>query len=191
MKNACCADLHELVGRLDTAVALGDVRSITQQVKEDLQAFTAGGARGLPGACLAAAGDSYARRLVHRAPGDAYTIVAMTWGPRQHTELHDHAGIWCVECIVQGRLEVTQYDLVDERGGQCRFEPRTKVVAGVGDAGCLIPPFEYHVLANPFDDRTAVTLHVYGGEMDHCNAYRPQPGGWWARTPKRLTYTAA
>ena len=59
---------------------------------------------------------------------------------------------------------------------------------GVGDAGCLIPPFEYHVLANALSDRASVTLHVYGGEMDRCNLYLPQDDGWWERTPRILQY---
>ncbi len=27
----------------------------------------------------------------------------MTWGPGQGTPLHDHAGIWCVEGVVEGK----------------------------------------------------------------------------------------
>ena len=53
---------------------------------------------------------SYARRLLHRDESGRYTIVVMTWGPDQKTALHDHAGIWCVECVVDGNMEVAQYD---------------------------------------------------------------------------------
>ena len=41
-------------------------------------------------------------------------MVVMTWGPGQKTALHDHAGIWCVECVVDGNMEVAQYDLMSE-----------------------------------------------------------------------------
>ena len=34
------------------------------------------------------------------------------------------------------------------RDGAYRFAPQHTVVAGPGSAGCLIPPFEYHTLAN-------------------------------------------
>jgi hypothetical protein len=62
------------------------------------------------------------------------------------------------------------------------------VRARVGDAGCLIPPFEYHVLRNALSDRRSVTLHVYAGEMDHCNLFVPCDGGWWTKTGQVLEY---
>src|SRR5215469_2439215 len=58
--------------------------------------------------------DTYARRLLHRDPAGAYTAVVMTWGRGQKTSLHDHAGIWCVECVIDGTMEVAQYDLTSE-----------------------------------------------------------------------------
>jgi predicted metal-dependent enzyme (double-stranded beta helix superfamily) len=112
----------------------------------------------------------------------------MTWGPGQGTELHDHAGIWCVECVLDGELAVTQFDLVESRDDRYRFERRQSVRAGIGTAGCLIPPFEYHTLSNALPGRSTVTVHVYGGEMDCCNTYRPDGSGWWSRIAKRLDY---
>jgi predicted metal-dependent enzyme (double-stranded beta helix superfamily) len=183
------AAIAELMSQLDGAVGLGHVEQITERVKHELQRFSRSGLT-LPERFRQSSGDSYARRLLHRAPGDAYTVVVMAWGPRQHTELHDHAGIWCVECVLEGQLDVRQYDLVEQHGDRYRFVERKQVRAGVGEAGCLIPPFEYHVLGNALDDRTTITLHVYGGEMDHCNCYRPQAPGWWHKSPKRLEYSA-
>lgn len=181
--------IAELMHKLDSAIELGQVERITDRVKQELERFSQGGLA-LPERFRQARRDSYARRLLHRAPADAYTVVVMAWGPQQHTELHDHAGIWCVECVLEGELDVLQYDLVEQQGDRCRFVERKKVRAGVGNAGCLIPPFEYHVLGNALDNATTVTLHVYGGEMDRCNCYRPQGPGWWQKSPKRLEYSA-
>jgi predicted metal-dependent enzyme (double-stranded beta helix superfamily) len=130
---------------------------------------------------------TYARRLLHRDPQGRYTIVVMTWGPGQKTALHDHAGIWCVECVVDGNMDVAQYDLTSQVGGAFRFEQRNHVVAGRGSAGCLIPPFEYHTLGNA-DDTPSVTLHVYGGEMDHCHVFEPSDDGSYRRVRKELAY---
>jgi hypothetical protein len=58
----------------------------------------------------------------------------------------------------------------------------------VGASGCLIPPWEYHVLRNRFDDRPSVTLHVYGGEMDQCCAFVPRENGWYERIERALSY---
>ncbi len=112
----------------------------------------------------------------------------MTWGPGQQTQLHDHAGMWCVECVVEGELDVVQYELVEQVDGRCRFDRRNVVRAVVGDAGCLIPPFEYHVLRNALPDRRSVSLHVYAGEMDRCNLYLPRDDGWWDKNAARLEY---
>ena len=130
---------------------------------------------------------TYARRLLHRDPAGQYTMVVMTWGPGQKTALHDHAGIWCVECVVDGNMEVAQYDLMSEIDGAFRFEQRNHVVAGRGSAGCLIPPFEYHTLGN-LSDSPSVTLHVYGGDMTHCHVFEPQPDGAWRRMRKELSF---
>jgi 3-mercaptopropionate dioxygenase len=130
---------------------------------------------------------TYARRLLHRDDGGQYTMVVMTWGPGQKTALHDHAGIWCVECVVDGNMEVAQYDLVSEKDDTFRFEQRSRVIAGRGSAGCLIPPFEYHTLGNAAET-PSVTLHVYGGEMDHCHVFEPAGDGSYRRVRKDLAY---
>ena len=130
---------------------------------------------------------TYARRLLHRDPAGQYTMVVMTWGPGQKTALHDHAGIWCVECVVDGRMEVAQFDLRAEHDGRYEFAERSRVVAGRGSAGCLIPPFEYHTLGNAAAT-PSITLHVYGGEMDHCHVFEPEADGSYRRVRKELAY---
>ena len=59
--------------------------------------------------------------------------------------------------------------------------------AAVGSAGCLIPPFEYHVLANALD-QPSITLHVYGGEMTTCHVFEPVGGGRYVRRDRALSY---
>jgi predicted metal-dependent enzyme (double-stranded beta helix superfamily) len=176
-----------LVARLDDAVASGDAATIAARVKEVLERAVRDGEIALPDAFRRTRPDAYARRLLHRAPDGRYTVVVMTWAPGQRTSLHDHAGIWCVECVVEGRMEVAQYELVGREGERFRFEQRSRVSAGVGAAGCLIPPFEYHTLGNALADRPSITLHVYGGEMDHCHVFEPD-GDAYLRREKRLGY---
>ena len=180
------ADVARLIDRLDDAVRTGDVATITRRIKQELEAASRA-PLALPTRFLVPRKDCYARRLLHRNAELGYTVVVMTWGPDQRTPLHDHAGMWCVECVVQGELDVSQYDLVRAEGGRFYFTEQTRVHAGVGDAGCLIPPFEYHVLGNAAKDGVTVTMHVYGGEMDHCHMYTPQQDGW-ARERRNLEY---
>jgi 3-mercaptopropionate dioxygenase len=182
--------LSALIARLDAAVQLSDPEAITRRVKLELEEAMGRGAVALPERFHRVRPEGYARRLLHRSDDLGYTAVVMTWGPGQKTPLHDHAGIWCVEGVVEGRMDVTQYDLVDESGDAFRFEAKGCVHAAVGSAGCLIPPFEYHVLANA-TDAASITLHVYGGEMTTCHVFEPiedMPGGRYARCNRALSY---
>jgi len=174
--------------KLDDAVRAESVASIAHKVKDVLQDALRSGGLPLPRTFYVAKPDTYARRLLHRDPGGLYTVVVMTWGPGQRTALHDHAGIWCVECVVDGQMEVTQYDLLSEGDGSYRFAPQPAIPADRGSAGCLIPPFEYHTLANASADGTSVTLHVYGGEMDHCHVFEPAADGSYRRVTRALSY---
>jgi predicted metal-dependent enzyme (double-stranded beta helix superfamily) len=177
-----------LIDVLDRAMGEKDVGVLTQRIADELHQMACAEAIALPESLKTVVPDGYARRLIHRCPDKGYTVVAMTWGPGQQTQLHDHAGMWCVECVVEGRLDVIQFDLVEEVDDRCRFERRESVRAGVGDSGCLIPPYEYHVLRNALPDRRSVTVHVYSGEMNRCNLYVPTENGWWRRSSTPLEY---
>ena len=179
--------LTTLIERLDTAVQLGDAAVVTQRIKHELEAAMHDRTLTLPERFHRVRPDGYARRLLHRSDALGYTAVVMTWGPGQATPLHDHAGIWCVEGVVEGRMDVTQYDLVEETGGAFRFEQKGCVHAAVGSAGCLIPPFEYHVLANALDT-ASMTVHIYGGEMTSCHVFDPVENGRYVRRERALCY---
>lgn len=173
--------------RLDAVIHGQTPAHVPKLVKAILIDSMLSGSLDLPAGLKTPRPDTYARRLFHRDPSGQYTMVVMTWGPGQKTALHDHAGIWCVECVVDGHMEVAQYDLLSEQDGAYRFEQRHRILAGRGTAGCLIPPFEYHTLANAADS-PSVTLHVYGGEMDHCHIFEPAADGSYRRIRKELCY---
>jgi 3-mercaptopropionate dioxygenase len=173
---------------LDDAVGGRDAGEVALKVKAALQDALRCDGLPLPATFTAPRPDTYARRLLHRDPLGRYTAIVMTWGPGQGTPLHDHAGIWCVECVVDGEMEVTQYDLLSEQDGAFRFARQHPIKAARGSAGCLIPPFEYHTLGNAHPDRPSVTLHVYGGEMDHCHAFEPAGDDLYRRVRRELSY---
>lgn len=83
---------------------------------------------------------------------------------------------------------MTQYELLESEGERCFFEPRTNVHAGLGSAGSLIPPFEYHTIRNASEEGTAITLHVYGQEMRQCSIFEPTDDGWYHRESRSLSY---
>lgn len=163
-----------LIERLRDAVRLGDVTAIAERIKSDLETFIPEEGLRLPEKYRTPRPDCYARRLLYRDDDLGFTAVVMTWGPGQRTMLHDHAGIWCVEGVIEGEMEVCRFELLEELGDDCfRFVERDSVHARAGSAGALIPPFEHHVLANARPDKASLTLHVYGGDMDHCSVFEP------------------
>ncbi|HTQ80689.1 MAG TPA: cysteine dioxygenase family protein [Thermoanaerobaculia bacterium] len=187
MTTSTAPEVQTLLEHLRAAVCLRDPQAITERIKGDLEEFAGHGVM-LPERFHRTKPGSYCRRLLHRDPELDFTAVVMTWGPGQRTALHDHAGIWCVEGVIEGEMEVARFDLVEESAGVCRFADKGSVRAGVGSAGALIPPFEYHILGNAHPETLALTLHVYGGEMDHCSVFAPLGEDRYERQSRRLSY---
>ena len=177
--------VHALQHLIEQAVRLGETDLIVRTIQRDLaKIIKSGRIRLAAGLCQIKPG-SYARRLLLRDAAMGYTVVVMTWAPGQTTPIHDHAGIWCVEGVVQGEINVTRYRVERQTGELFLFSDQAPIRTSVGSTGSLIPPDEYHVLANRADS-IAVTLHVYGGEMDHCNVYARRSDGWYERTLPRI-----
>ncbi|MDA0667802.1 MAG: cysteine dioxygenase family protein [Planctomycetota bacterium] len=184
-------NVDDLIASLDAAVAASDDSARCKQVMETLiHAFSEENDI-LSEAMCATSEEGYARRLLYRHPHGAYSVVVMVWGAGQGTPLHDHAGTWCVECVCQGSIKVTNFRRDanrDSEAGILDFSEQQSQMAGVGEAGKLIPPFEYHILENPGTE-TAVTLHVYGGEILRCNTFEEAEGGGYKLHKRELAYT--
>lgn len=180
---------REFIRKLDEAVAADCVKGRCEKVKQVLEEAFHDPVDLLDPEFMQPAPDCYARRLLHRDPGGQYSVVAMVWGPGQGTALHDHAGEWCVECVYRGRIEVTSYDIQgDESDEVVEFERKKTVYAGRGEAGALIPPFDYHTIANA-QETPSVTVHVYGHELTWCHIFVPTDGGY-TRVRRELCYTS-
>jgi len=182
----------DLIHLLDQAVAGGDDHSRCQGVMQALIAAVGDGADFLAPEFLEPVSEGYARRLLHKAADGSYSIVVMVWGPGQSTPLHDHAGMWCVECVYQGEIMVKDYSRIanrDSTQGILDFVEEREMVAGTGEAGKLIPPFEYHTIGN-VTDKPAVTIHIYGGEITTCQVFTPVEQGGFRLEVKQLGYSA-
>jgi predicted metal-dependent enzyme (double-stranded beta helix superfamily) len=182
------APLTALIERLNAAVGEGSPDAITRRVKRDLEDLLGNGVLELPARFTVPRPDCYARRLLYQDPDDRFTAVVMTWGPGQGTPVHDHGGLWCVEGVVEGQMQVTQFDVRAE-GDAYRVRPvGAPIAAGVGSAGRLIPPTDYHVLENALKDATSVTLHVYGGNLTGCRIFTPDGNGRYVESVRALSY---
>lgn len=181
---------RQLIEAVDAAVALPDPSAVTDCLRHSLCKLIRDPTVQLPECVFEPVEDHYARRELYHSAAHDYSIVAMTWGPRQGTPIHDHAGMWCVEGVWQGFLEVTPYELIESKGSRFRFEPRGTMAAGAGSAGSLIPPHEYHTILNPSDDAIAVSLHIYRRPLTACAKFHPVVDGWYERIECALALDA-
>ena len=170
-----------LIAAIDAAVTAGDDQTVTRSVRNTLCELIRDRGVRLPDCVYEPITDHYARRELYRSPQHCYSVVAMTWGPGQGTPVHDHSGLWCVEGVWDGELEITQYELLEQDGDRFRFRPAGGMQAGPGSAGSLIPPHEYHTIRNNSDDQVAVSLHIYKAEMQCCSTFAPVGGEWYQR----------
>src|SRR5258706_16156236 len=125
------ARVADLLRRLDLAVATDDVNLLCRNVKRGLAEIVSSSQEFLDASFLRPAPDRYARRLLHRDPAGRYSAVVMVWDRGQGTPLHDHSGMWCVECVYRGRIRVTSFDKVGDPAAEVmRFAPETVILAG-------------------------------------------------------------
>ncbi len=178
----------ELIALIDAAVQKNDVSETVNAIKADLCRLIRQGQIELQPAFIQPVEGRYARRLLHRNAELGYSVVVMTWGPGQATPIHDHAGMWCVEGVWGGSINVQQYDLSKRDGERFFFTKQNSYEAGVGSAGCLIPPYEYHSISNPCDSNPAVSLHIYGGDMISCNIFEEQADGSYREVCRPLGF---
>ena len=181
------ASVEELIGMLDAAVDTDDDCQRCRNVKQVLHDVVLSQKDFISEPFLTPAPERYARRLLHRDPKERYTVLVMVWDKGQGTPLHDHAGMWCVECVYRGRIKVVSYSCKEENEGLFQFQREKEVFASIADAGALIPPFDYHTIENALET-PAITIHVYGGEMTWCHAFEPVEGGYRMRR-RELAYT--
>lgn len=175
-----------LIEAIDAAVALGDHTAVVQSLRGALCRMMREKSVALPACVLEPVEGHYARRELYVSPEHDYGVIAMTWGPGQGTPIHDHSGLWCVEGVWHGQLEITQYDLTERRGDRYRFTEVGTLIAGTGSAGSLIPPHEYHTIRNASDTDTAVSLHVYQRTMTCCGIFDAASDGWHVYASKQL-----
>lgn len=171
---------------LDEAVSCGDEHAVTSALRQVLCTAIRDPEVQLPACVHEPVEDRYARRELYRSERLGYSVVAMTWGPGQGTPVHDHCGLWCVEGVWAGELEITQFELLERDGERFRFRAAGGMQAGPGSAGSLIPPHEYHTIRNTSPDTVAVSLHIYKAEMAACSMFVSEDGEWHRRVAKAL-----
>ncbi len=114
----------------------------------------------------------YRTHLLAVAPSRKFSVVALVWLPGQITPIHDHI-CWCCVGVLQGLEHEQRYSLHqatqdesrDESGNQW-LVPLDVDVLTAGHTCELVPPEEnIHQVRNAGDD-LAISIHVYGDDLD-------------------------
>ncbi|MEO7326776.1 MAG: cysteine dioxygenase family protein [Dokdonella sp.] len=126
----------------------------------------------------------FTRWLYERERDGRYTGLLMVWPAGYSTPIHDHAGLWGIEMVLQGSLSVDDYELAEQDGVQAqpRFVGATVLEEG---QSCAFAGTEGHAhrCTNLSGRRPAVTLHVYGGLLDAYRNFEPVRGGFHVAQP--------
>jgi predicted metal-dependent enzyme (double-stranded beta helix superfamily) len=120
----------------------------------------------LAGQHIAPTAERYRQEVLYVDPVGRFSILALVFGPKQSTPIHDHAA-WCVVGVYRGEERETEYCPVPTPSGGVRtgLEPRaisTHVTSrGRGDITYSLPDQGVHRVENAALE-PAVSIHVYG-----------------------------
>jgi len=103
----------------------------------------------------------YQQYLLHRDPAGRFSVVSFVWGPGQATPVHDHT-VWGLVGVLRGAELSQRYDrrgdALAATGEVHRLEP--------GQVEAVSPTVgDIHRVANAFDDRVSISIHVYGADI--------------------------
>lgn len=119
--------------------------------------------------------ERYQQFLLHADSAERFSVVSFVWGPGQFTPVHDHT-VWGLIGMLRGAEYSQPYRLdahgtAAPEGDALRLEP--------GQVEAVSPTVgDIHRVHNAYDDRTSVSIHVYGANIGavHRHTY-PGTGG--------------
>lgn len=103
----------------------------------------------------------YQQYLLHADPLERLSIVSFVWGPGQRTPVHDHT-VWGLVGVLRG-AELSESYTPRPEGG-FTVGPTERLDAG--EVVAVSPRIgDIHAIANAYDDRPSISIHVYGGNI--------------------------
>lgn len=116
-------------------------------------------------------------------PARGYEALLILWPPGHATPIHDHAGLWGIELVLDGVLEVEAFALSLQPAP--RLVARDRAMLGASDHAAFSGADYAHRCRNLSRQQPALSLHVYGGGLDAYRSFRRQAAGGWASTEHR------
>ncbi|ACC74316.1 cysteine dioxygenase [Paraburkholderia phymatum] len=116
----------------------------------------------LPDAYAQPSIERYQQFLLYADVRQRFSVVSFVWGPGQQTPVHDHT-VWGLVGVLRGAELAAPYARNDDgtlraAGADVRLQ--------AGDVEAVSPTIgDIHRVRNAYDDRTSVSIHVYGANI--------------------------
>jgi 3-mercaptopropionate dioxygenase len=159
------AELDELVAAVRAAVARNTGWRETASYVADALREHLLPPESLPADQLAGERGTYRSHRLHVEPDGSFSMLAIIWQPGALTRIHDHV-TWCVFGILAGVEYEDLYTLSDD--GTALIEAGTNP-SPAGEVTGFAPPGDIHRVRN-VGDSTAVSLHIYGTDLDRIGS---------------------
>jgi len=130
--------------------------------------------------------DHYTRHLLHKDPNNRSIVLSLVWLPGQATPVHDHS-CWGVMGLIENSREEVCYSRLDDgaRADFAELQQSRGSDVGKGSVAYLLPPYEeIHRIGN-VSDKSTVSVHIYGRDLDEVNVFDLATG---KVNPMRIKY---
>ena len=155
------APLHGFVAALGELIARADEPRILEEGSRRLADLVAHDGW-LPPAYAIPDATRYQQYLLHRDPANRFSVVSFVWAPGQATPVHDHR-VWGMVGVLRG-AELVEDFAQNADGRLTRVGPLRTL--GAGEVESFSPATgDIHRVANAFDDRVSISIHVYGADI--------------------------
>ncbi|MBC8746644.1 putative metal-dependent enzyme (double-stranded beta helix superfamily) [Paraburkholderia sp. WC7.3g] len=128
----------------------------------------------LPDAYVQPSVERYQQFLLYADARERFSVVSFVWGPGQRTPIHDHT-VWGLIGVLRGAEFAAPYarngdGTLRQTGAEVRLEAGhvEAVSPGIGDI---------HRVRNAYDDRTSISIHVYGANIGAVRRSTYSPDG--------------
>lgn len=117
----------------------------------------------------------YQQHLLHCDPLERFSVVSFVWGPGQKTPVHDHT-VWGLIGMLRGAELCRRFE---RHGNGTPMSAAESDRLLPGQVDCVSPTVgDIHEVANAFDDRVSISIHVYGANIGAVarHVYDPASG---------------
>jgi predicted metal-dependent enzyme (double-stranded beta helix superfamily) len=116
----------------------------------------------LPQAYARPSAERYRQYLLYADARQRFSVVSFVWGPGQRTPVHDHT-VWGLIGVLRGAEFAAPYAC--DGSGVLR-ESGSEIRLAAGDVDAVSPSIgDIHRVRNAYDDRTSISIHVYGANI--------------------------